>query len=697
MKNLRFVLCFSGLLAGFGQAASAQVDEAEVVASWVALDAPTGHEHLATEAIRDMYAGWEASRYGNLVKTVGAGEPRRTVACALDAYSYAVSQITDDGYLRLHRIGGGSRHPLWDQAHSGQQLRILTRSGPVVGVTAIANGHFASQHRNEVSIITQDDLWLDVGAESGADMENMGIGLLDPVLRHIPAWHFAGEIAGPRAGARAGCAALVAAAEAGVNGAEGSTRYVLTTQQVFGWIGLGAELNRNPAPDLLVVLGPGEAQFRDEEVEEIPGRANAVLPEETSVRWIAPDVNDADALMERVGVESAARVLAALVEAVDADAEAPPWQPAPVQATVLNHDVSRRGAENPAELAEVEAILDRFAELSAVPGKEQPVRELVHGQLPEWARNLAQTDEMGNLWVEFGGEGELTVFVAHMDEVGYEVESITADGVVSLNRLGGVVTPAWEGQPALLQLDAYTDGTMPGPAGQLKGVFLARAEPSQRQPNTVLAWFGMNRDALEQAGVRPGLGITGYKEGHRMGPYRYASRGLDDRVGTTALLLALQQIDPEQTGNRVMFAWSVREEGGLFGAGELARKFGNRTRRVYSIDTFVSSDTPLESPHFAWAPLGAGPVIRSIENSAMSTPYELDRNRRVAETAGIEYQYGLTQGSTDGTTFTPYGAPNAGLSWPGRYSHSPAEIADLRDVAGLVNLIRAMAEAPEEL
>ena len=113
------------------------------------------------------------------------------------------------------------------------------------------------------------------------------------------------------------------------------------------------------------------------------------------------------------------------------------------------------------------------------------------------------------------------------------------------------------------------------------------------------------------------------------------------------------------------------------------------------LDTFVSSDTPLESPHFAFVPLGSGPVLRSIENASMATPSEFDRNRGIAEAAGIEAQIGLTQGSTDGTTFTIYGAPNAGLSWPGRYSHSPAEIADLRDVAELIDLIQAMAEAPQ--
>jgi putative aminopeptidase FrvX len=107
----------------------------------------------------------------------------------------------------------------------------------------------------------------------------------------------------------------------------------------------------------------------------------------------------------------------------------------------------------------------------------------------------------------------------------------------------------------------------------------------------------------------------------------------------------------------------------------------------------VSSDTPLESPHFAYAPLGAGAVLRAIENGGMSTPHELDRNLSIARNAGVKVQVGLTQGTTDGTMFAFWGAPNAGLSWPGRYSHSPAEVLDLRDVASLIDLILAMAHA----
>jgi len=97
---------------------------------------------------------------------------------------------------------------------------------------------------------------------------------------------------------------------------------------------------------------------------------------------------------------------------------------------------------------EIEGLLDQVAERSAVPGHEGPIRNIILDAMPDWAADLAQFDAMGNMWVEFGPAGQATVFLAHMDEVGYEVESIDADGVVNLTRLGGVVSTAWEGQPA---------------------------------------------------------------------------------------------------------------------------------------------------------------------------------------------------------------------------------------------------------
>jgi putative aminopeptidase FrvX len=65
--------------------------------------------------------------------------------------------------------------------------------------------------------------------------------------------------------------------------------------------------------------------------------------------------------------------------------------------------------------------------------------------------------------------------------------------------------------------------------------------------------------------------------------------------------------------------------------------------------------------------------------------------RALAQSNGIPLQYGMTAGWTDGTPFLAKGVVNVPLSWPGRYSHSPVEVADLRDIEALVRLIAAIA------
>ena len=684
----------------------------QAIASWVALDAATGYETRTAPAIADGMPGWSVDRWGNVVTTVGSGAPRQIVACALDRPSYAVSQITGDGYLRVHRIGRGSPHPLWDQAFEAQQVRILTQSGPVSGVVARSNGHFAQQHRDETAVVTADDLWVDVGATSAEGVAALGIALIDPIGRHVPPWTIDGGVAGPDAGRRSGCAAvatLAAAARAGRPPA-GETHFVLSAQEGIGWLGLSSYIARGGMFDALTVAAPGElsGSVGTRAASSVGGMGPVMEAAGLrEARWIVPAVRAAGSHMEVISGTEAADVLAAAAAASGIFlGPEPTWTPAPGRAALVT-DFMDRSVERAA------ALLKELVERYGVPGHEWAVRRFVLESMPEWARERAIVDDIGNIMVEVGPERDTTVFVAHMDEVGYEVGAIAADGVTTLARQGGAVSSAWEGQTALLHMDPVGapstktgtgDDTDPMWKRQsltatayapIRGVFLTRERASAKSPGTLQAWFGLDGAQLAARGVRVGAGVTSHKEGLRLGEHRFVARALDDRAGTTALLLAINDIDPDALLTKVIFTWSVHEEGGLRGAEAMARRYGRSTRRVYSVDTFVSSDTPLESPHFAYAPLGSGPVLRAIENSGVSPDRERARVFQAAEDADITIQVGLTQGGTDGGRFAYWGAPNQGLSWPGRYSHSPGEVLDLRDLTNLGRLIVAVASAGE--
>ena len=112
------------------------------------------------------------------------------------------------------------------------------------------------------------------------------------------------------------------------------------------------------------------------------------------------------------------------------------------------------------------------------------MRRFVLESLPDWAREQAVVDDIGNIMVAVGPERDTTVFMAHMDEVGFEVDAIAPDGIVTLARRGGAVSSAWEGQTALLHFDPAGapstrtgDGTDIDPRWKAASLSAAASEP----------------------------------------------------------------------------------------------------------------------------------------------------------------------------------------------------------------------------
>ena len=343
----------------------------------------------------------------------------------------------------------------------------------------------------------------------------------------------------------------------------------------------------------------------------------------------------------------------------------------------------RLSAQDSARVSEAQAVLAPLVESYGVSSAEGPVREAVKRLLPTWAKS--ETDTAGNLWVRLGQGNPLVVFVAHMDEIGFRVTAVRDDGSLELEPRGGFIASLFEGQPALVHTGK----------GDVAGVFIPRDSGFTRHtPPPLRVDVGATSRARAIArGVSLGATVTMPKQYVRLAGTRATGRSFDDRVGDAALLLALRHLDRATLKHEVIFIWSVREEIGLEGAGVAAAALGTAPRRVHAIDTFVSADSPLELPNFAVAPIGAGAVARALDNSSVTPPAYVDSLLRLARARGVALQVGTTNGGNDGSMFTPYGVVDVALGWPLRYSHSPAEVIDLKDVASLADLVRAIAES----
>jgi len=686
---------------------------ADGVAQWIALPAATGHERAAMDIIASSLSGWTLDPAGNLIARRGSGSPRRVVACGLDEAAYVVGEITDDGYIRLHMDGRARRSPLWDQSHEGQRVRILSRSGDRPAVVAVRSTHLWRARPAGESLVGVDDLWVDVGARSRAEVGRLGIAVLDPVIREWPPWRMADVVAGPGAGDRASCAAIAATARR--TPARGETIWVISARHAFAYEGLAAALARIGRVDSLFVVDPSIA--RDTGLTPL-GIARHALVMPVEAPWIGARGITAVALSVPTRFPGSlaesvrgADIVALVDEAAraagvssDADARTPPG-PAPF---------ALRGVPGPPapaavtdSLTPVASLLGRLSDIYSVSGREEAMRAAVREALPaSWQRQPTRVDTAGDLIVEAGPDRDTTVIVAHLDEIGFRVTHISGAGLATLAPLGGFYASLWEGQPALLHLEGTSSprpdcallptagaraAGMPVVGGTLAGVFVPRDRATAKQPDSLTVWAGVDSAGLAACGVVPGVRVTGYKLASRLGEVRFTARSIDDRAGCTALLMALRSLDPSTFTHKIIFVWSVREEVGLDGAAVVARSMGISVHRVHAIDTFVSSDSPLENQRFAYAPLGSGAALRALDNSSVTPASEIDRVVALAAAGGIPFQVGTTNGGNDGSTFVPWGAVDVPIGWPLRYSHSPAELVDLRDIDALARIVAAVA------
>jgi putative aminopeptidase FrvX len=347
----------------------------------------------------------------------------------------------------------------------------------------------------------------------------------------------------------------------------------------------------------------------------------------------------------------------------------------------------------PAAVPSSESLLKTLSLTYGVSGQETMTRKAVEQMLPPWAH--PETDAGGNLILRMGSRtaGPGIVFMAHTDELGFRVRAILPDGRLDLENKGGGSPAFYWGHPAVVHTSAgMRGGVVALPEGYNTAQFHF---PADFRISAQLHVGAVNPQEVAKLGIKVGDTVTIQKRYLTLQGKRVSVRSLDDRVGCAALVHAVWELGPQFKRN-VTFVWSTREELGLEGAGEYAaaaEKAHETPATVFAIDTFVSADSPIESHRFADATLGQGFVIRSIDNSNIVAWKDVQRLQALARQHKISVQYGVTGGGNDGAAFQRFGASDVALSWPLRYSHSPAEVIDTRDLDALAAITYALASS----
>lgn len=227
---------------------------------------------IVTEEYEALGASVEYDGLGSVHAVLpGNGDGARIMVTAhMDEVGLMVQTVTADGYIRVKNLGGFLGH-----AYPDQRWTILGRDGPVMAVSGLPTVH-VSRSSDRTQVWSVDQVFLDVGATSRAEVEAMGIRPGDGIAPWSPFEVLANDrYAAKGWDDRVGLAVMIAASrrirEEGI-GIPGDIVWVATTQEEIGLRGaqvavdfadpdLGISIEAGVSADY-PGIGPTQAQER---------------------------------------------------------------------------------------------------------------------------------------------------------------------------------------------------------------------------------------------------------------------------------------------------------------------------------------------------------------------------------------------------------------------------------------------------
>ncbi|SHE52193.1 endoglucanase [Seinonella peptonophila] len=141
---------------------------------------PSGYEGPVREVMRKHISPWAdhvtTDKLGSLIAQRGSSGPKVMIAGHLDEVGFLVTKITKEGFIKFQPLGGW-----WSQVLPAQRVRIVTRKEEFIGIIGSKPPHLMKIDERKKGV-TLEDLFIDVGAESQEEVQQMGISPGDPIV-----------------------------------------------------------------------------------------------------------------------------------------------------------------------------------------------------------------------------------------------------------------------------------------------------------------------------------------------------------------------------------------------------------------------------------------------------------------------------------------------------------------------------------
>ncbi len=354
--------------------------------------------------------------------------------------------------------------------------------------------------------------------------------------------------------------------------------------------------------------------------------------------------------------------------------------------------------------AKADPLKDRLralaTELMLIPGLsgyEGRVRRRLAAELK--ALGVAsRSDRLGNLIATIEGDKAAPgiMLFAHMDQLGLVVRKIEANGLVRVERLGGVPEKALPAQAVLFCIGEGRD--IPGVIANKSHHATAPDEKYRVLPYQELyvdAGFATAAEAVV-AGIDVGTPIVYAPKVVALAGDRLAGTSVDDRAACAVMIEVARGLHAAKRRPTVHLVFSVLEEFNLRGAVTAANVLSPDV--AIQLDLILATDMP-DMTARGDVRLGGGPAMslysfhgRGTLNGTIPHPALV---RHFAGTAGrerIPLQRSAHIGALTDSSYVQLvngGVAAIDLGFPARYTHSALEVCDLSDLADLTRLLLA--------
>ncbi|RRN74304.1 M42 family peptidase [Peribacillus simplex] len=331
-------------------------------------------------------------------------------------------------------------------------------------------------------------------------------------------------------------------------------------------------------------------------------------------------------------------------------------------------------------------LFKTLTELPGASGNEHAVRSFMRSELEKYSDEVVQ-DRLGGIFgLKRGNEEGPTVLVAgHMDEVGFMVTSVTENGMIRFQTLGG-----WWSQVLLAQrVEIITDkGPVIGVIGSIPPHLLDDSQRSKPMDikNMLIDIGADDKEDVKRIGIKPGQQIVPICPFTPMAnEKKILAKAWDNRYGCGLAIELLKDLKDETLPNILYSGATVQEEVGLRGAQTAAHMI--KPDLFFALDASPANDMSGSKSEFGQ--LGKGALLRIFDRSMVTHRGMREFILDTAESNDIPYQYFVSQGGTDAgqVHIANDGIPSGVIGICSRYIHTHASMIHIDDYAAARELI----------